>query len=63
MGKGCRLNGVQVIDPVVFESTGGGGGAPGIKPKNYTQGQAPAAKAAAPAAPASAKVAPGDVPF
>jgi hypothetical protein len=62
MGKGCRLNGVQVIDHVVFESTGGG--APGIKPKDYTQGQAaeaPVAKAAA--APVAAKVAPGDIPF
>lgn len=64
MGKGCRLNGVQVIDHVVFESTGGGGGSPSIKPKNYTQGQAAAAPVAkATAAPAAAKVAPGDIPF
>tara|TARA_R110002153_G_scaffold51898_3_gene145712 strand:- start:7629 stop:8174 length:546 start_codon:yes stop_codon:yes gene_type:complete len=59
MGKGCRLNGVQVIDHVVFESSGGGGGGP-VKPRDYTQGQ-PAATPAK-AAP-SAKIAPGDIPF
>ena len=58
MGKGCRLNGVQVIDHVVFESDGGGAG-PGIKPKDYTQGRVAApARAAAPS-----KEAPGDIPF
>tara|TARA_B110000093_G_scaffold28364_1_gene28112 strand:+ start:2249 stop:2794 length:546 start_codon:yes stop_codon:yes gene_type:complete len=59
MGKGCRLNGVQVIDHVVFEGGGGGGG--GVKPRDYTQGQ-PAASPAK-AAPPSAKIAPGDIPF
>lgn len=66
-GVGCRLNGVQVIEHVVFESTGGGGASFGIKPKDYTQGQAATPPPAAPKtqadAPAAAKVAPGDIPF
>jgi len=62
MGTGCRLNGVQVIDHVVFESKGGGsGGAPGIKPKDYTHGKS-AAPAKQPPTPSS-KMAPGDIPF
>jgi hypothetical protein len=59
MGKGCRLNGVQVIDHVVFETDGGGGGAPSVQPKDYTQGKS----AAATPAPAASKAPPGDIPF
>lgn len=59
MGKGCRLNGVQVIDHVVFESDGGGGVPSGIKPRDYTQG-----KPEAPAKPTqTSKAPPGDIPF
>jgi len=59
MGKGCRLSGVQVVDHVEFEG-GGGGGAPAIKPRNYTgqSSETPTPKAA----PAS-KESPGDIPF
>ena len=60
MGKGCRLNGVQVIDHIVFESSGGGG-APIIKPKDYTQGKS--AVASPPKAAAPTKIPPGDIPF
>ena len=68
MGTGCRLNGVQVIDHVPFEA-GGGGGAPGIRPRNYTKDQPasaappPPAKVTAKAAANSTKVPPGDIPF
>ena len=69
-GVGCRLNGVQVIEHILFESTGGGGGSSfGIKPKDYTSGAAESVATPAPVkskdytAPAAAKVAPGDVPF
>ena len=56
MGKGCRLNGVQVIDHVSFE--GSGGQSAGIKPRDYTKDTP---KAEAP--PVAAKKSPGDIPF
>lgn len=56
MGKGCRLNGVQVIDHVVFEADGGGG----VKPRDYTSGSTAESTKAPPAA---AKASPGDIPF
>ena len=57
MGVGSRLNGVQVIDHVVFESDGGGGASAGIQPKNYSQDSTPAP------APTPSKAPPGDIPF
>lgn len=57
MGKGCRLQGVQVIDHVSFE--GAGGQSSGIKPRDYTSGSSPAPAEPAPAV----KQSPGDIPF
>jgi len=61
MGKGCRLNGVQVIDHVSFE--GAGGQSAGIKPKDYTSQTAPPKPATASAPTAPVKQSPGDIPF
>ena len=61
MGKGCRLNGVQVIDHVAFE--GAGGQSAGIKPKDYTSQTAPPKPVTASAPPAPVKQSPGDIPF
>jgi len=61
MGKGCRLNGVQVIDHVSFE--GAGGQSAGIKPKDYTSQTAPPKPVTASAPPAPVKQSPGDIPF
>lgn len=62
MGKGCRLNGVQVIDHVTFESAGGMGG-PVVKPKNYTTAKT-SVSSPPPKAANNAKAPPGDtIPF
>ncbi len=67
MGKGCRLNGVQVVDHVEFESDSGEGGGGGfsIKPKDYTGGAAPKATPAPAAKPSSKAGSLGDddIPF
>ena len=59
MGVGSRLSGVQVIDHVTF-SKEGGGGSPGLKPKDYTQGQAQAPQSPPPTA---APVVDDNIPF
>lgn len=38
VGIGTRLAGVQVVDLVAFGGDGGGGSAPSISPKDYTNG-------------------------
>jgi hypothetical protein len=65
MGKGCRLNGVQVVDHVEFESDSGEGGGGGfsIKPKDYTGGAAPKATQAPAAKVKPATFDDSEIPF
>ena len=55
MGKGCRLQGVQVIDHVSFE---GGGTGTTIKPKDYTTGGTTSTPA-----PSATTLADDEIPF
>lgn len=60
MGKGSRLRAVQVIDPVSYESDGGGGGTP--RPRDYTK-QAANLEDVPKKAPKKAPSATGEAPF
>jgi len=65
LGKGCRLNAVQVIDHVEFESDSGGDGGGGysVKPKDYTGGVETKATPSPAAKTKSPKVEDDDIPF
>jgi hypothetical protein len=66
MGKGSRLNAVQVIDHIAFESPDGddsGGSSYSVKPKDYTGGEAPKATSTPKAKPKFPKIEEDDCPF